>query len=65
MSGNHDVWFRNPRTLVQNLIANPDFNGGFDYAPLQEYDMNGNHRFQNYMSGNWSWKQAVCVFFLI
>ena len=63
MTASHDAWFRNPRTLVQNLIANPDFNGGFDYAPLQEYDTNGNHQFQNYMSGNWSWKQAVHVFF--
>jgi hypothetical protein len=43
------------------MVSNPDFDGEFDVAPLQEHDMAGNHRFQNFMSGNWSWKQAVTV----
>jgi hypothetical protein len=60
MTAEYDVWFRDPRTLVHNLISNPDFKDEFDYAPLQEYDTNGAHRFQNFMSGDWCWKQAVC-----
>lgn len=59
MTSGHDVWFRDPRTLVRDLISNPDFKDVFDYAPLQEYDSNGNHRFQDLMLGNWAWKQAV------
>jgi hypothetical protein len=64
MTSEFDVWFRDPRTLVQNLLSNPDFDKEFDYAPLQEYDMEGNHRFQDFMSGDWAWKQAVFGVFL-
>ena len=59
MKAEHEIWFRDPRKLVQNLLANPDFNNEFDYSPVQEYDMEGNHRFQHFMSGDWTWKQAV------
>ena len=59
MTSKFDVWFRDPHTIVKNLLANPDFDNEFDYSPVQEYDMEGNHRFQNFMSGNWGWKQAA------
>jgi hypothetical protein len=60
MDSQFEVWFRDPRTLVQNMIANPDFDHEFDCSPFQEYDTAGdNHRFQDFMSGNWAWKQAV------
>src|SRR5882672_6816651 len=60
MTADYDFWFRSPQELVMNLVSNPDFNGGFDISPLQEHDMEGNHHFQNFMLGNWVWKQAVC-----
>jgi hypothetical protein len=63
MTAKYDVWLRNPRTLLHNLIANPDFDKGFDYVPFREYDQFENHRFQDFMSGNWAWKQAVWCFF--
>ena len=59
MTDEHEIWFRDPRELVQNLLSNPDFDGEFDYSPLQEYDAAGNHRFQDFMSGDWAWEQAV------
>ena len=59
MDAKYDVWSRNPHTLVQNILSNPDFDNKFDYTPLQEHDMDGNHQFKNFMSGNWAWKQAV------
>ena len=59
MTAEYDTWFRNPRDLVHNIISNPDFEAEFDYAPLQEYTTDGVHRFQNLMSGDWCWKQAV------
>jgi Plavaka transposase len=61
MDTEFEVWFRDPKQLVENMIANPDFNGEFDCSPFQEYDTNNNHRFCNFMSGDWAWKQAVCI----
>lgn len=57
----YDVWFRDPRTLVHNLLSNPDFKSGFDYAPFQEHTGDGLHRFQDFMSANWAWNQAVSL----
>ena len=59
MLAEYDVWFRDPRSLVHNLLSNPDFKSDFDYAPFQERTGDGLHRFQDFMSGNWAWKQAV------
>lgn len=59
MTAEYPIWFRDPRQLVQNILSNPDIDGEIDYAPFQEHDMVGNHRFQDLMSGNWAWRQAV------
>jgi hypothetical protein len=59
MQAEYDVCFRDPRTLVHNLLSNPDFKADFDYAPFQERTEDGAHRFQDFMSGNWAWGQAV------
>lgn len=61
MTDVHDIWFRDPRKIINNMLSNPDFQDEFDYSPLQEYDNEGNHRYQNFMSGNWAWKQAVNI----
>lgn len=58
-TADYDIWFRDPRLLVQELIANPEFKGQFDFTPFQEYSADGQHRFENFMSGDWAWKQAV------
>ena len=62
MDTDYDFWFRNPCQLVHNIISNPDFKDGFDYAPYQEHDINGSRRYHNLMSANWAWRQAVCSF---
>ena len=59
MKAEYDVWFQNPRVLVHNILSNPDFESGFDYAPFQERTVNGVHRFCDFMSANWPWNQAV------
>jgi hypothetical protein len=61
MQAEYDVWFRDPCTLVRNLLSNPDFKSGFDYAPYQERTTDGVHRFKDFMSANWAWKQAVSL----
>jgi hypothetical protein len=59
MEADYDVWLRDPRALVHNILSNPDFKGEIDHAPFQEHSPDGAHRFQNFMSGLWAWKQAV------
>jgi Plavaka transposase len=63
MKSEFNVWFRDPRSIIQNLLSNPDFDNEFNYSPVQEYNMEGNHRFQDFMSSDWAWKQAVCCIF--
>lgn len=65
MQAEHTVWFCDARTLVRNIVSRPDFHDSFDYSPLQEHDADGKHRYQNFMSGNWCWKQAVSIIFII
>jgi hypothetical protein len=61
MNDEYEVYFKDPRGLVQDIISNPDFASIFDYAPYHEY-LDGVHHFQNMMSGNWAWRQAVRPF---
>jgi len=61
MEAEYDVWFQDPHTLVHNLLSNPNFKSDFDYAPFQEHTTDGVHHFQDFMSGNWAWKQVVCL----
>jgi len=45
MQAEYDVWFRDPHTLVHNLLLNPDFKSDFDYVPFQEYTTDRVHHF--------------------
>jgi hypothetical protein len=65
MQAEYDVWFRDPHTLVHNLLSNPDFKSDFDYMPFQEKTTDGVHRFQDFMSAIWAWHQAVNSFYFI
>ncbi len=65
MQAEYDVWFRDPRILIHNLLSNPDFKSDFDYVPFQEHTSDGAHRFQDFMSGNWAWNQAVSRFIIL
>jgi hypothetical protein len=61
MDDEYVVWFRDPQALIKEIISNPGFAAKFDYAPYHEY-VDGEHQYQNLMSGNWAWRQAVCYF---
>jgi hypothetical protein len=58
MDEKYEVWFRDPLTVMENQIGNPDFNSHFDYAPKQVF-RKGKRRYGDVMSGNWAWEQAV------
>ena len=59
MENEHTIWFRDPRLLFKNMLENPDFAEYFDYSPHRQYDAKGSRRYQNFMSGDWAWEQAV------
>ncbi|KAI1781999.1 hypothetical protein LXA43DRAFT_977802 [Ganoderma leucocontextum] len=54
----YEVWYRDIREVVKNIISNPDFKTQIDYAPLRELDENGVRQFRNFMGGDWAWAQA-------
>ncbi|KII84506.1 hypothetical protein PLICRDRAFT_117609 [Plicaturopsis crispa FD-325 SS-3] len=59
MTDTYEVWFRDPREVARSITANPDFDGEFDYIPFREYARGTQkRRHHDFMSGNWSWKQA-------
>ena len=64
MTEEHEIWFHDPVTLLENLLANPDFKDEFNYVPYQEHTANGSHQFRDFMSGNWSWQEAVHLLFV-
>jgi len=58
MTTEYEVWYRNPREVIHNILSNPDFESEFDYKPFQEFK-DGKREWSDFMSGNWAWKQAV------
>lgn len=65
MRDSHEVWFRDPHAVVQEMLQNPDFDGGIDYAPFREFDESGEREYKNFMSGDWAWEQAVSKFHIL
>ena len=55
----YDVWYRNPRNVIKNILARPDLDGHVDYAAYQEFS-NGQRQYSNMMLGNWAWQESVC-----
>jgi len=61
MDEKYQVFYRNPHEVMKLMLANKSFNGNFDYTPYRQYE-NGQRVWRDFMSGNFSWKQAVCTF---
>jgi len=57
MKKTYEVWYRDPRQIIHNILANEDFNGEFDYTPFREM-RDGKREWSDFMSGNWAWNQA-------
>ncbi|KAI1782207.1 hypothetical protein LXA43DRAFT_1069135 [Ganoderma leucocontextum] len=54
----YEVWYRDVREVVKNIISNLDFKTQIDYAPLREFDTNGVRQLRNFKGGDWAWRQA-------
>ncbi|OJT11162.1 hypothetical protein TRAPUB_12318 [Trametes pubescens] len=61
MTDKHSIFFRNPLEIVHGMLSNPDFKDEIDYAPLRVYGPDGKCRLQNFMSGEWAWRQANII----
>ncbi|PSS35368.1 hypothetical protein PHLCEN_2v1705, partial [Hermanssonia centrifuga] len=61
MTKHYEVVFRDVRELTREMLANPDYHAEVDIAPFREFDTNGERRFEDFMSGDWSWQQADLI----
>jgi len=59
MSDVHEVFYRDPRLVVHQMLANPDFKDGMDFSPYRAFDKDGVRQYQHLMSGDWAWDQAA------
>ena len=64
MEQTYDVYFRDPRDLFLNMLANPEFAEDFDFTPKRVFDSSGTRQYEHFMSGDWAWKQAVGFFYI-
>ncbi|KAG2090117.1 uncharacterized protein F5147DRAFT_748270 [Suillus discolor] len=59
MEDSYDVWFHDPRDVVRNMLANPDYALEMDLQPYREFVTETDERqWQDFMSGDWAWNQA-------
>ncbi|KAG1886072.1 hypothetical protein F4604DRAFT_1877994 [Suillus subluteus] len=62
MDDEFEVWFRDPRAMAHNILANPAYKDEIDYVPFREYDASDDtRRWKDFMSGDWAWQQAYCL----
>lgn len=58
MGTKYQIWFRDPRQVIHNILANPEFVSGIDYVPHKDFQ-DGERQYHDFMSGNWAWEQCV------
>ncbi|KAF8870453.1 hypothetical protein BD779DRAFT_1614118 [Infundibulicybe gibba] len=58
----YEVLYRDPDTVIHNMLDNPDFDGQFDYAPYIGLDKSGQRRWNDFMSGNFAWRHCNEIF---
>jgi len=61
MDNLYEIWFRDPLQVIEAQIGNPEFNNMMDFAPKRVY-FKGKRQYEDLMSGNWAWDQAVTSF---
>ncbi|KAG6825616.1 hypothetical protein H0H92_003051 [Tricholoma furcatifolium] len=57
----YEVWYRDPDTVISNMLDNPDFDGQFDYVPYVRRDQTGQRTWSDFMSSNYAWKHADLI----
>ena len=60
MDEKYQLLYRDPRKVVRNILANPDFNISLDRIPYRDFQ-DGKCCYCDFMSGNWAWNQCVSI----
>ncbi|KAI9431774.1 hypothetical protein H4582DRAFT_1821998 [Lactarius indigo] len=58
----YEVWYRDPDVVIRNLLDNPDFASQFDTAPYIMTDTQGEHRWTDFMSGQFAWRRSEMIY---
>ncbi|KAG2082117.1 hypothetical protein BD769DRAFT_1633461 [Suillus cothurnatus] len=62
MNDEFEVWYRDPRAMAYNILANPTFKDEINYTPFHEYNASDNTcQWKDFMSGDWAWQQADTI----
>lgn len=59
MDETYEFWFHDAHALVESMLLNTEFDGEIDYVPYRDFTETETQRYENFMSGNWAWTQAV------
>ena len=61
----YNVWMRDPDSTISQIIGSTDYINLMDFVPYRKFDTETNmHRWQDFMSGDWAWEEAVRLHFL-
>lgn len=61
MTETYELCFRNTRHVLQQQFKTPDFKDKISLVPYRQFNRAGKRVFTNLMSGEWAWRQTVCV----
>jgi Plavaka transposase len=65
MTASYDLYYRDPHIVVKNILSNTTFKGGIDCVPYQEFGHKDERRYENLMSGDWAYRNAVRSLFFV
>ncbi|KAI6154962.1 hypothetical protein BKA82DRAFT_22386 [Pisolithus tinctorius] len=58
----YDIWFRDPKDVIHDMLSRPNFLRDMDYRPFWEYESATDKRqWEDFMSGDWAWTQADII----
>ncbi|KAG7096151.1 hypothetical protein E1B28_006824 [Marasmius oreades] len=57
----YQVWYRDPDTVISNILANQDFSSEFDAAPYIHTSKDRKRRVSDFMSGNFAYRHANMI----
>ncbi|KIM50467.1 hypothetical protein SCLCIDRAFT_34262 [Scleroderma citrinum Foug A] len=61
MTAEYNVWYRDPKVVLEHQLANPDFKGEIDYAAKVVIDEDGHQEVCDLMSGQWAFNQSDII----
>ncbi|KAJ3780185.1 hypothetical protein GGU10DRAFT_279787 [Lentinula aff. detonsa] len=57
----YQVWYRDPDTVIANILTNAEFAKDFDVAPYVHLDGAWKRHWADFMLGNFAWQHAVYI----